>query len=161
MALSGSAVAAQEVGIVDPLLDHLVGEWVLEGTIAGEQVTHDIEARWVLGHHYLQIHDVARERDAAGASAYEAIVLIGWDSASQRYACLWLDSTGGDGLKGEAIGYGERRGDSIPFGFAMPDGGTWQTTFAYDRAADTWAWSMDVLQDGAQQPFARVTLQRK
>ncbi len=161
LAFSGAAMVAQETGFHDPLLDHLAGEWELQGIIAGEQVTHDIEAQWVLGHHYLQIHEIARERDAAGASAYEAIVFIGWDDASERYACLWLDATGGEGLKGEAIGHGRRNGDAIPFVFTMPDGGTWRTTFAYDRAADTWTWSMDVLQDGAEQPFARVNLRRK
>ena len=46
LAFSGPATIAQETGLHDPLLDHLAGEWVLEGTIAGEQVTHDIEAAY-------------------------------------------------------------------------------------------------------------------
>src|SRR5579872_4632366 len=32
----------------DPLLDHLAGNWVLQGTIAGKETTHDVEAAWVL-----------------------------------------------------------------------------------------------------------------
>ena len=161
LVMLGRPLAAQAGGFQDPLLDRLIGEWVLEGTIAGEEVTHDLVFEWVLGHQYLQFHEVARERDADGAPAYEAIVFIGWDQASQRYACLWLDSTGGDGLKGEAIGYAERNGDTIPFVFRMPDGGTWHTTFGYQQATDTWQWSMESLTDGVRQPFALVTLSRK
>jgi len=152
---------AQTSGLQDPLLDRLIGEWVLEGTIAGEQTTHDVVFEWVLEHQYVQFHEVARERDPSGAPAYEAIVFIGWDSASERYACLWLDSTGGDGLSANAIGYGAPSGDSIPFVFRFPDGSLFHNTFAYDRATDTWQWSLDGEQEGELQPFARVTLTRK
>jgi len=34
----------------DPLLDRLTGQWVLRGTIHGQQTAHDIDAAWVLGH---------------------------------------------------------------------------------------------------------------
>jgi len=160
LAVSAHAASAQASGWQDPLLDRLVGEWVLEGTIGGEQVTHDVTATWVLGY-YLQLHEVARERDATGATAYEAIVYIGWDAPTQRYACLWLDSTGGEGLTNGVIGYAARSGDSIPFLFRFPDGSPFYNTFAYDRATDTWTWSMDGVADGERQPFARVTLSRR
>lgn len=153
--------SAQTGGLQDPLLDRLIGEWVLEGTIGGEHTTHDVVFDWVLGHHYVRFHEVARERDSTGAPAYEAIVFIGWDEPSQRYACLWLDSTGGEGLTSQAIGYGPRAGDTIPFLFHMPDGTPFHTTFAYDRSTDTWRWQMDGEDNGVLRPFARVTLTRK
>lgn len=152
--------SAQTSGLQDPLLDRLIGEWVLEGTIAGRQTTHDVTFDWVLGHEYVRLHEVSRERDAAGRPEYEAIVFIGQGRSPGEYACLWLDSTGGGGLSSGPMGYGVVDGDSIPFLFKFPDG-TFHTTFVYDRSTDTWGWHMDGEEDGALKPFARVTLSRK
>jgi hypothetical protein len=160
LTLATGQMAAQPSGLHDPLLDRLIGEWVLAGMIDGVHVTHDVLIDRVLGQHYVRMHEVARERDSTGATAYEAIVFIGWDESSQRYACLWLDSTGGEGISGQAIGYGEASGDSIPFVFHFPDGSPFYNTFLYDRAADTWQWHLDGEEDGQRQPFARVTLSR-
>jgi Protein of unknown function (DUF1579) len=162
LALAVPAIPASAQPIQDPLLENLIGEWVLEGTIGGEQTTHDVAFEWVLQHQYVQMHEIAREKDAAGRPAYEALVTIGWDEPSQRYACLWLDSTGGGGLVPEGLGYAAPSGDSIPFQFRFPDGSPFHTTFVYHRGSDTWEWQMDgENEDGTLQPFARVTLSRK
>ncbi len=161
MVVASLSASAQQGPLQDPLLDRLVGTWVLEGTIAGSQTTHDIQADWVLAHGYVRLHEVSRERDASGRPAYEAIVLVGWDQASGQYACMWLDSTGSNGLKGEAIGHATRAGDELPFLFKDGDGSLFHTTFAYDRGADSWRWIMDGEQGGKLVPFARVTLTRK
>jgi len=50
-------VNAQEKGFQDELLDKFTGRWVLTGTIAGDDVVHSIDARWVLGHQYLQFDE--------------------------------------------------------------------------------------------------------
>ncbi len=155
------AVFAQVPSFQDPLLDHLVGTWVLRGTIGGSETTHDIDAEWVLGHQYVRLHEVSREKDAQGRPAYEAIVFIGWDEPSSGYACLWLDSTGGGGLKGEAIGHAKRSGDEIPFLFRAGDGSLFHTTFVYCAELDVWDWLMDGEDGGKLQPFARVRLTRK
>jgi len=162
LTLIAPPATAQTGGLEDPLLDRLIGDWVLTGVIAGDSTTHDVVFEWVLEHQYVQMYELARERDASGRRAYEAIVFIGWDEPSQRYACLWLDSTGGGGLTGEGIGYAAPSGDSLPFFFRFPDGSPFHTTFAYRRATDTWEWSMDgENDDGTRRPFARVTLRRK
>ncbi len=153
--------SAQAPPFQDPLLDRLIGTWVLRGTIGGAETTHDIDVDWVLGHQYVRLHEVSREKDARGRSAYEAIVFIGWDQPSAAYACLWLDSTGGGGLKGQAIGYAKRVGDEIPFLFHGGDGSVFHTTFAYRPASDSWEWLMDAEEGGKLQPFARVRLTRK
>jgi hypothetical protein len=153
--------AAQQQGFQDALLDHLAGNWVLRGTIAGSETTHDIAAEWVLGHQYLRIHEVAREMDSVGAPAYEAIVFIGWDEPTGRYACLWLDVTGGGGLTGEAIGHAAPNGDELAFVFDPGDGGVIHNTFVYNREADTWQWLIDNDNGGNRTPFARVTLTRQ
>jgi len=156
--LAAAPVAAQQTGFQDELLDRFVGDWVLQGMIAGGEVTHDIEAAWVLGHQYLRFHDVARERDATGAIAYDATVFIGWDEPAGGYACLWLDSTGGGGLVADIIGRAQPNGDELAFLFPMGEGSVFHTTFAYDREQDTWEWRMDSERDGEFKPFARATM---
>jgi hypothetical protein len=158
--VSVSALAQQTI-FQDPLLDHFVGKWVLQGTIGGSATTHDIVAEWVLGHEYVRLHEVSREKDAKGLAAYEAIVFIGWDQPSSQYACLWLDSTGGGGLTGQAIGHAKRDGDKIAFLFKGADGSFFHTTFVYSQSTDTWQWLMDGEEGGKLQPFARVKLTRK
>ena len=152
----------QPAPVKDPLLESLTGAWVLRGTIAGRETTHDVVAEWVLGHQYLQIHEVSLERDGKGRPQYEAIVLVGWDAVSREYQCLWLDSTGGGGLAAQAIALGKRAGDTIPFLFRERDGTvSFNNTFAYDTAADSWTWRMDNVKDGKPVPFGRVRLTRR
>ncbi len=153
--------SAQEPPFQDPLLDRLTGKWVLQGTIDEKQTTHDIVSEWILGHQYLRLHEVSREKDAKGQAAYEAIVFIGWDKPSNSYACLWLDSTGGGGISARAIGYGKRSGDEIAFLFKGSGGSSFHTTFVYDKGTDAWRWLMDGEVGGKLRPFARVRLTRK
>jgi hypothetical protein len=145
----------------EALLDRMVGKWVLRGTIAGKETTHDIEAAWVLNREYMRLHEASRELSATGKPAYEAIVFISWDQRSGEYACLWLDSTTGGGLSAPGIAHGKRSGDTIPLVFNFTGGGTFHTTFIYDRHTGTWKWVMDDETGGNLQPFARVTLTKK
>ena len=151
---------AQQRTFQDPLLDRMIGKWILRGAIGGNETTHDVVFEWVLGHQYVQFHEVSREKDVNGQPAYEAIVFIGWDQPSAGYACLWLDNTGGGGLTGQAIGHAKREGNEMPFLFHGADDSLFHTTFAYDKASDTWRWTMDGEEGGKLQPFARVTLTR-
>lgn len=157
-----SSALAQPAPPKDPLLERLAGTWVLRGTIAGQQTTHDVTAEWVLNHLYLRLYEVSREKDAAGQPTYEAIILIGWDETAREYQCQWLDTTGGGALKAESVGLGKREGDKIPFLWKDKDGTlSFNNTFSYDRRADSWAWIMDNIQKGKPVPFGRVTLTRK
>jgi len=157
--LVSASVQADEPSFQDAFLDRLVGTWLMEGTIAGDQVTHDLVVEWVLAHQYVQIRERSREKDASGNPAYESIVYIGWDPERKDYACLWLDITGSSGF--EPVGHGVREGDAIPFVFGTGDDGRIHNTFRYDRAHDRWTWSIDNERAGERSPFARVTLQRK
>jgi len=159
--LAPSVARPQQVVSPRTLLGQLTGTWVLEGTIDGNQVTHDVEAGWVLGEHYVQLREVSREKDATGKPEYQAIVYLAWEPAAGEYACLWLDSTGGGGLTAQAIGHAKPHGDEIRLVFAVGDGSSFHTTFAYDEAADTWQWSMDIEREGSRVPFARVVLERR
>jgi hypothetical protein len=138
----------------------MIGKWVLQGTIAGRTTTHDVESEWVLGHHYLRIQEVSREKDARNQPAYEAIILIGWDPQSSQYTCLWLDNTGYWDFTSQAIGRAKRSRDAITFRFGSNDGSSVITTFSYDENADVWHWSIDNETGGKVQTFARVSLTR-
>ena len=59
---SANMASVQQPPVNSPLLDHLVGKWVLRGTIAGKETTHDVTAEWVLDHHYVMIHEISRRR---------------------------------------------------------------------------------------------------
>jgi hypothetical protein len=155
------SVSAQQTTFQDSLLDHFIGKWVLQGTIAGKETTHDVAAEWVLGHQYLQFHEISREKDSTGAALYEAIVFIGWDQPSDQYACLWLDVTGGGGLSPQAIGCAKRSKGTIAFVFKVNDGSLFHTTFLYNQDTDTWQWLMDGEENGKMLPFARVVLTKK
>jgi hypothetical protein len=142
----------------EKLLDHLSGNWVLHGTIAGESTTHDIQATWVLNREYLQLHEVSREKNEKGGAAYEAIVYLSWDTKAQQYSCLWLDSTAGGGLSAEGIAHGPKAGDSIPLIFTISPADQIHTTFSYDATSDSWRWLIDNFENGKTQRFADVRL---
>ena len=144
----------------DNLLDHMIGRWVLRGTIARDSVVHDITARWVLLDEYVEMREVSRERTPDGTPLYEAIVYIGRDPKTREYAALWLDNTAYGGFDPAGTGRGMAAGDSIPFLFKSPTDSV-HTTFVYDRVHDTWAWHMDNDDARGRRPFARVTLARE
>jgi hypothetical protein len=158
LACAGVAAHAQQPAFRDPLLGHLAGRWLLQGTIAGKQTTHDVTAGWVLGHHYLHIHEISRERNAKGQPDYEADVYVGWDPGSNQYVCVWLDTYGG--ISPVSFASAKRNGNEIPFLFKDKDS-TFHTTFVFDPQTGSWAWRMDGEEKGVLKPFARVKLTRK
>jgi hypothetical protein len=156
--LIAATVWAQPTSGPRELLDRLAGTWVMEGLIGGNEIVHDVEAHWVLGH-YMQLHEVAREKDANGEPAYEAIVLFAFEAESGEYTCMWLDTTGETGLSGTA-GRAKPQGDEIRLLFTGDTESVIHTTFAYDRSTDTWQLRIDTGPPDRQRAFARVTLRR-
>ncbi len=154
------AVVAQSLH--DPLLDHLIGTWVLREEIAHKQVIHTVKVQWVLAHQYIQIRETSRAKTPDGAPEYDAIVYIGWNPELKQYSCLWLDSTGGNGLVGWAIAHAEADPTKLAFLFSDQNGDpSVHNTFAYDRMTNTWRWTIDNEDKGQLKPFANVTLTRQ
>lgn len=60
--LTPVTLIAQQTTSQDSLLDRLTGNWILQGTIAGNEITHDINTQWVLDHQYVQLKEVARKQ---------------------------------------------------------------------------------------------------
>jgi hypothetical protein len=158
--IAHSTVAAPS-SLNDPLLDRLIGTWVLRGDIAGKQVTHSVAAQWVLAHEYIQIRETSRSKTAAGTPEYDAIVYIGWNPELKQYTCLWLDSTGGNGLVGTAFGHANREANRLSFVFSDENGEpSLHNTFEYDRISNSWRWTIDNVDKGRLLPFADVKLTR-
>lgn len=159
---SCSPVALGQAQSRDPssLLNHLAGSWLLKGTIAGKRTTQDVQARWILHHEYLELHEVSREKDGQGEPAYEATILVSWDPKVNQYACLWLDSTAGGALTSQVTCRAKPSGDSIPFVFTISPSDSIHTTFSYRETSDTWQWLIDNVTGGKSDRFADVELSR-
>jgi hypothetical protein len=144
-----------------PLTDQLVGDWLLQGTIAGKETVHGVHAQWVLNREYVELHEVSREKNSSGVPNYEAIIYIAWDSKAGEYACLWLDSTEGGALSPEGIkriGRAKPDGNKIPFVFKISATENLRNTFIYDKNTGTWQWTIDDDKAGKVEQFAKVRL---
>lgn len=143
------------------LLDKMLGNWVIRGTIEGQQTTHDLEVSWVLNHGYLRLHEVSREKTASGAPEYEAIVLMAWDAKAGEVLCLWLDTTSNGGLTGQGIGHAKPTADTLPIIITMSPTVSFQNKMVYTASSNSWQWIMDGTENGQTTPFARLVLTRK
>lgn len=151
---------AQESPVTSPLLDHLVGQWVLRAVVHGALTTHDVTARWVLGHHYLEIRETSRARTAAGAPQYEARVFIARNDHPLQYACVWLDVYGG--LASESIGYTTPASSHLRFVFRDARGNVdFINDFVYTASTDSWEWRMFNVSHGVSTPFSVMHLMRR
>jgi hypothetical protein len=156
---------AQALQATNGLLDHLVGQWVLSGTLAGKKTIHNVSAEWVLNRGYVQLHEMSREKIADGRPAYEAIIFISFDSASNSYSCLWLDSTASSSFAPEDAGHAKptkEAANAIPFLFKDSGGHiTFENTFVYDEKANSWEWTLTNVKDDKRIPFGHVRLVKK
>ena len=160
----GSAAPAQEQATTAAaaLMDKMTGQWVVTGTIRNKPTAHDVDVDWVLKRQYIRIHEVSPDKSAEDGIGYEAWIYLVWDAKQGEYAVLWLDSTAATNFAPEGIGHAKPDGDRIPIVIKDTDGSAIHTTFAYDRAKDSWSWAIDnVGTSGETSPFARMTLTRK
>jgi hypothetical protein len=144
------------------LMDKMTGRWVMTGTISNKATTDDVDVEWVLNRQYIRIHEVSREKGVGDDISYEAWVYLVWDAKKGEFAVLWLDNTAATNFEPEGIGHAKPDGDRIPIIIKAADGAAIHTTFAYDRANDSWTWAIDNVDKlGTASPFARLTLTRK
>ena len=147
-----------KVVFADQLLDNMVGNWKVGGTIRGHNAVQTVEAAWVLNHQFLRVHETGMPDPKSAGPAYEAIVMIGYDHASERYVAHWMDVYGG--RFSETLGYGLRSGDEITFVLEYPDG-PFHTTFLWLPEKNQWQWLMKTKDNrGHWTEFANLTLTR-
>ena len=156
--LISPCLSAQTAEWHDDLVDHLSGNWKLEGPVMGHVGHHDVQAEWVLNHQFLRIH----EKTSAGAPAdehrYEATWFLGYDPVSERYVLHLMDVFGA--RFSESLGYGTRDGNAIRFVFEYPDG-PFHTTFRWSPESGTWQWLMEQKnKEGKWTQFADLKLTR-
>lgn len=157
------SVGAQESVTSNPdsFLDKLEGAWVMTGTVANEEVIHDVYVDRILKRQYVRIHELSREKDADGEPAYEAWIHIAWDKENAEYVVMWLDNTATTNFAPEGVGHGKPDGDRIPFVWKSADGSGIHNTFSYDRVSETWTWEIDNVDASKKaSPFARLTMKR-
>jgi hypothetical protein len=161
MTIFASLIAmAQQPPVRSPLLDHLAGKWQMPGTVGKQSVTHDLDAEWVLQHHYLRFREVSREKNDKGEPQYDATVFIGWNEKIKQYACVWLDTYGG--LTQESIGRATPKENELAFVFTDEHGEiSFKNTFIYDPKTNTWENHLDNIVKGEAKPFARFNLTRQ
>ena len=158
--LAAHGAMAQQAPVNSPLLDHLAGKWLLQGTVGKQAVTHDFDAEWVLEHHYLRFHEVSREKNEKGDPQYEATVFIGWNEKTKQYACVWMDVYGG--ATSESIGTATPKENELAFVFTDEHGETsFTNTFSYDSKTNTWEDRLDNVEKGVAKPFARFKLTKQ
>jgi len=161
MTIFASLIAmAQQPPVSSPLLDHLAGKWLMQGTVGKQAVTHDFDAEWVLQHHYLRFHEVSREKNGKGEPQYEAMVFIGWNEKTKQYACMWLDVYGG--ATSESIGLATPKENELAFVFTDEHGDTsFTNTFTYNPKTNAWDDRLDNVVKGEAKPFARFNLTKQ
>ena len=151
---------AQQAPVTSPLLDHLAGKWLLQGTVGKQPVTHDFDAEWVIEHHYLRFHEVSREKNDKGEPQYEATVFVAWNEKTRQYACVWLDVYGG--ATSESVGLAAPKENELAFVFTDERGETSLTnTYIYDPTTNTWENRIDNIVKGEAKPFARFKLTKQ
>jgi hypothetical protein len=157
--LFACAAPAQRLPVNSPVLDHLVGTWVLQGTIAGKPATHDIAAEWVANHQFLRVHEVSREKTRDGIPEYDAFIHIGWEPEKKIYPIIFLDNYWG--IDPASIGTATPKENELLFVWKN-EKGTMDFTndFVYDPKTDSWQWIMDNVVSGTKKPFGRVKLTR-
>lgn len=148
---------ATEEGPQRALLNKLTGTWVMRGTIAKKETTHDFVAKWVLEKEYVQIHETSREKDAQGKPLYEAIIYLSWDTNKNQFACMWLDTTAVSSFTPVGIGHLGKDGKHIVFHFDQGNEGI-ETTFAYDEKGKSWTLNIDNVEPNKKSVFARLSL---
>jgi hypothetical protein len=125
-----------------PLLERMIGQWTMTGTVRGRPATYRLGATWVLQRRFLELHMVDVQHTPP---RYEARVFIGPDTASGRILGHWLDNFGAAYSVPPASGVAS--GDSLTLDFPYPSG-VFHDTFAYDATTDTWTIRLDAA-DGA------------
>ena len=63
--------------LADPLLDKMVGHWTMNGKLIGRPTAHTVEAKWILKHQFLEIHQSGPPDLKTAKPQYEAMPVIG------------------------------------------------------------------------------------
>ena len=143
-------------GLNDPLLDKLVGDWNVERKFPNGRIAKNVvHVAWVLQHQFIEL----QYRDVVTPPAYEAIVLIGYDSVNKRYVCHWTDNFGADN-SAEGLAPREEGSNAIEFKFTFHDGSELTNRFAFDPKTGGWTSTIRQTEKGEWKTFCEDTFTR-
>ncbi len=131
----------------DELVDHLSGNWRMEGQVVGRDAHHELKAEWVLNHQFLRLQEKTTANAPKAEQPYEATWFLGYDAVSERNVLHLMDVFGT--RYSETLGYGVRQGNDIRFVFEYPDG-PFHTTFRWHSDSGTWEWLMEQKDKGGK-----------
>lgn len=152
---TGVSAQTSRAARMDALLEHLVGQWDMTGSVRGEPVRYTLQARRVLQGRFVELH----MEDVNRPPAYEARVFMGVDSAGGRYIVHWLDRFGAAFSIPHATG--DARGDTLVFTFPYPSG-AFRDTFTYHPSTDTWYFRLESADStGGWRLFAEYDVRRR
>ena len=146
--LSHAQDSPRDKQLSDPLLDKLVGDWMVERKFGSGRIAQNlVHGEWVLQHQFVELH----YRDATTPPKYEAIVLIGYDDIAKHYLCHWADNFGADY---SADGYAPREeaSNAMEFKFEFHDGHL-TNRFAFDSQTGTWTSTIRQIEKGEWKLF--------
>lgn len=137
------------------LLERLVGQWRMEGTVRGRPVRYTLDATRVLQGKFVEL----RMEDVNRPAGYEARVFLGYDSVGSRYLAHWMDNFGP--AFSIPHGTGAARGDTVEILFRY-DAGPFRDRFVYHRPADRWSFRLESADStGAWRLFAEYQVRRR
>jgi hypothetical protein len=140
---------------MEALLEHLVGQWDMTGSVRGQPAKYTLQATRILQRRFVELH----MEDVNRPPAYEARVFIGVDSAGGRYIVHWLDRFGAAFSIPHATG--DARGDTLVFTFPYSTG-AFRDTFVYHRPTDTWYFRLEAADStGGWRLFAEYDVRRR
>jgi len=148
-----NSAAQVETSEGDPLLQHLVGEWLVTRRVRDEVFFNRVVARWELGSRYLRLD----YRDCSEPPEYEAIVYLA-ATKEGPYISYWLDSFG---ASFSAKGEGRAENGAIEFAYDYDDG-PFFNTFSWNASKGEWTSKMENQEkDGSRSWFATDLFQRR
>ena len=128
----------------------------MNGELMGQPATHTVQAKWILNHRFLEIHECGPPDPKTAKPQYEAMPMIGCDNLSERYVVHRIDVFGR--RFSETLGCGKRVGSQIDFIFEYPDS-PFRTNFIWDATRGEWHCQMTQKNTSGQwTTFADLTL---
>lgn len=141
------------------LLDKLVGEWALSGTMGATVIAQEVTGEWVLGGRFVKMHFIQTGEEVEDGDRYEAIYLIGYDGGADEFVINLFDTFGPEYAR--YVGTGRRHEDSIRFRFEYP-GGPFENTFVWNPERGTWRMDLrGFSESGGWTDFATKTMTRR
>ena len=139
-------------------LDLLIGQWDLTGQMGNTPLHQTVSAKWILNHHFVELHITSTISTPESQPPYQATYFIGYDEKNNNYVMHLLDTSGASYSR--VIGLGKQDGNTIPFVFQYKEG-PFVNRFIWEADTQSWTFKLSHEQDGQIHVFATKRMTRK